>query len=1086
MAHLNGRGNAGAPRHGREGANAQLNRGAGRHGGDGVNLQGHAAPDVQAELAAHGQEEARDDVCRYAHLPGGCLNHRCRYQHPGEDERGVPIWTDGGFSPGCYEVSYLVYNPAEDAPREGGEPLVCDFDERRNMFVPGRLYPEDHPMNFVHLENVRGARIRTPFYYHGPDGALSRSLRVCMLDNGDVRFCLAQGSVLDYGVKEVRPGAVVVSVESQGMGRATGFMRSGVLPPQYELRSAGRNVLYIAPLLSKLVREYCSTAIDSTVAESASAYVLRKYGMFVGVWSDLVKDTVDTVQCAMLVRLAGLRPCRTIDLGAPMRGPSSVISLHVGKNGMVPVRSHSFLTNDPAPMSVPFRENVHVVKAKGTFADGELIVPNPSLTRFMDEQLGGLYTWRARGLPVFRTWGDAPVPVKGETFVRFTGGIPKFGVNTVCTETMMYALTRIVSPRPDEGELRLGEARLIGAAVFGMGHQYAPEGSMFHGGRYFRNRGNIEQFWNKMDWSARSYLTERELGWMEPRRVGGRLQRPTYTRLVAEKPGEVFGALAAINAVTSEIGPNLLYQVLAGTRNMRTNVALNLELTKYTIEKFLHHNVVATDPSYNSAELFRRLNAEVQHVKRKLKMAMVAKVKVHSPGDCMVDVVDLKLKATEPVKPGVTVAGETRFKPTRLIADMKSGSEYAGALATALKATLDGYHTWAEGDMTFDVVLAMKPSKAELNSIFAFVDAGRSRNDTITAAAHSDDKLVSINRHGRKFTYNLDISGCDRSNKTFMHTVLGSVYERLGPAYAKGLVDQCRAPARVTNPANAEESFVFYPNGRGGVTQYSGSVNTTAINTLASVAILGAIGGAVSKLTVAEIDSVDMVEVIKAAAISIGYAVTCTPCDGPDGYRPELMEFLKHSWAPKVNHAYLQPAAILRSFGTMQGAVNATRLGWTEAQYTIARRQHGDMLNRIGSMIVNGLVHEGGSIVNALRERYNQRDAPTEAFGYAAAILLENSSSQKTNEKEKEELDRGIDEAQLRRYYNMRPEDLTELVNKILMSTEGNQYDDYATGCMYTSDYSLAVCDRADCESLGRVGEVPWRAPMGHPGAIGQ
>ncbi len=164
----------------------------------------------------------------------------------------------------------------------------------------------------------------------------------------------------------------------------------------------------------------------------------------------------------------------------------------------------------------------------------------------------------------------------------------------------------------------------------------------------------------------------------------------------------------------------------------------------------------------------------------------------------------------------------------------------------------------------------------------------------------SDDSCIAVRTKDRLWTYNLDISSCDASHRESVFEQLFECTPEVHKNSMRILIEQCQKTIRVTNPQDPNEFVKLKPLI---LCLFSGSTLTTLLNTCCCM-----------RLCCAIIDhGVFTPQGIADAAASVGYILTCDPCD-----RPEDLQFLKHS-PHEINgeyYAMLNLGVPLRASGT--------------------------------------------------------------------------------------------------------------------------------------------------------------------------
>jgi len=1089
--HKGNRGNAGGDRHGW----TERTRGHGAGGKSKVRRDPEPPtekPPPDGDPCA-GQPSAAPSFCAHAlRDPAGlCQNRNCRFDHPGEEGRDPDLWDEAiwNVGRGRYEVTLLVFHPEDrglpsEAPISDGGGAVLGVGTRRSTEChPASLQPRvvwcDHKRGIQHVGTL------VPGEPYGMPAYPGIAFRTARLDDGRLVPAIPAQTYLPHGVEDSGDGWVLLTPFSRAQSAARGFLQRAYTSPSWAHRSSGVQVEICTPWLRRVVHQHSSAKLDCTVGAAASAYMYRHYPVTLPGWSALARDTAAYAEESLGLRVMGRSKRVLLPDEVTASGPPEVMALHHAGN-LRPSSSKIDPLADPLVVPYVLRDRARFFGFRGCIdtAVGEALPPQA-----LEAQRDGIPFdpdgALTRSLPCFRTWGEpSRDPKEGRRFVELRGGGQQFVRYKTNTLDMYSALQRTLAARDDEDVLERAEARLWALA------QWAErDRGRLWGGNPNAILDQPLQPFQPADLRPFPSLTSelesacRELKWPDanPSRPPyiWRTWRTTPRRLARECGPAEYGFHQALGVILRPVGPNTMRKLYDRVGTQKCAFGAELNLAKYSAEQWVYAHVLGLGPHNESLARWRTLVAGVEHEKLKLKLAMVFAQKMHVHDDYITRRVGLKLKPNEPAKFG---------KVTRITADLKAGSEYASPLPMYVKACIDGHHHWMVGKVNVHLFVALKPDKRELADLMRAVLRAAGEVDTVCALVHSDDKLLGVNIGGHAAVFNSDISGCDRSNRSFIHSVLWGAYARFCPHLATGLINQCRAPAEVVNPADPGEMFQVYPDGKGNVVQYSGSVNTTVVNTLASAGLVGAIAASLDHRRTELGAAGLMEEFIRDAATACGYKLTLTECCDSGGILPARMEFLKHSYVPELHLAYLQPAAVLRSFGRMHGGVTATRLGWTEEERAHRMRDPGLMLHRIGSMIVKGLVHEPPStVIRALRERYNDPDAPEDEtlWGYSQRLVAGPASQRSQYDHAGEAIGlvaaerdatthSPIDDAMCARY-GITHDDLDELARKIIAQPPGTSLSDYALTRMLEVDYGVTGCQREDCDRIGTffAGELP-------------
>jgi len=172
----------------------------------------------------------------------------------------------------------------------------------------------------------------------------------------------------------------------------------------------------------------------------------------------------------------------------------------------------------------------------------------------------------------------------------------------------------------------------------------------------------------------------------------------------------------------------------------------------------------------------------------------------------------------------------------------------------------------------------------------------------------SDDSCYACRTPSGVWRVNLDISSCDASHSERLFTKFTELHPR---GHARNdirvLVDQCRAPIKITAPSPINGKRIRVRLRSKQVRLYSGSTLTTVINGFANACIAQAIHSA----------NAQSVEDITTAAQAVGYIVTSEECA-----EFEDIQFLKSSPVQDTEGRYrplLNFGVLLRAFGTCKG-----------------------------------------------------------------------------------------------------------------------------------------------------------------------
>jgi hypothetical protein len=325
-------------------------------------------------------------------------------------------------------------------------------------------------------------------------------------------------------------------------------------------------------------------------------------------------------------------------------------------------------------------------------------------------------------------------------------------------------------------------------------------------------------------------------------------------------------------------------------------------------------------------------------------------------------------------KEGAKCVGDT-MKPPRLFTPYKEGAIAAPWLAAQAKATLEGVHQLQIGRISVHIYCALHPDPEIKKDVFEFADRARASENTLFAALHSDDGLISGNVDGRPFTFNSDVTSCDGSHYEFPFLLLHTGYSQIDVDGADALIRQAALPFKAENPANPAESFFLSPHGKNRPFLGSGSANTTILNTLSMFTNVVHMARCLDEQQVT--DDTDLPSVLALACAEMGYSVRFNSCERGGEYIPELKEFLKSFHDPDNNCAVLMPSAYLRNMFSRTGPITASSFGYSPTEYAIALRRPELLMHRVGSQVVAGLKNEPAHAwLHELRERFDDPVAP--------------------------------------------------------------------------------------------------------------
>jgi hypothetical protein len=411
--------------------------------------------------------------------------------------------------------------------------------------------------------------------------------------------------------------------------------------------------------------------------------------------------------------------------------------------------------------------------------------------------------------------------------------------------------------------------------------------------------------------------------------------------------------------------PNQLYAD-DGFENTRDFIAENLldlvkKCNRTSVQSFLDYTNTSSSWAYYQIYsgilttfqplLSREAAAEIPHVKRALRRLYVNGRRLHTDDDIMVK----EMKAC--VKRELAKYG----KAPRLFVQYGAGAMYANELPEFIKTCIDGLHVYHCNGHTMAVYLMSKPRDAVMDSLFAELKAAMSSPKYAYVIIFSDDSCISgADSNGQSFGLNVDISSNDSSQDIPAFLALYMGMANFHPDRARGLIEQCMLPMRLSNPQNPAESVLVQFKGP---IEGSGTCLTSNLNFLANFQNYLAAFHLWS-------NGMPIREAIVQGAALIGHQVTIEEW-GIYGTELHRAQFLKRSpvlidgrWVTQINLG-----CILRSMGSVDDELVARQLGWSQSQFVASTMTQ--RMQTFFSAVVGGWVHESGnSILNALRERF--------------------------------------------------------------------------------------------------------------------
>jgi hypothetical protein len=423
------------------------------------------------------------------------------------------------------------------------------------------------------------------------------------------------------------------------------------------------------------------------------------------------------------------------------------------------------------------------------------------------------------------------------------------------------------------------------------------------------------------------------------------------------------------------------------------------------------------------------LCSEIDHVKKALR-------KVYVKGELLPDDAPMIKNADADFK-----REDSKFeKVGRMFVKYNSGCMAANELPEYLKILINRTDTQyvhsSRGKIRMQIIRDPKRT-ITLTDLIKLLHLARNEEDYILYVCYGDDCCASGNVLNKQYSFNLDISSCDASNKssTFILTLLKLCLFDTRRACILG--QQCTVPIRIANPDNKDEclTVTFQQPFEG-----SGSTLTTVLNFDALVKIC-------CHLTESLAQHLDFAAIIKSVR-SIGYNITVEDVGTNIPYRVEKFQFLKnslHETSTGELVSSINYGAIFRSFGSFDEIVTPIMCGLSPIEFdSLTYTERMDILL---SGVVAGLKNEPGSIImDALRCRFSK---PTSSFS---------SNFERFQEKEMVSDNRSnfyITTESLCRRYDCLPADLELLAQQILTCECGQIMVSQAITQFFRVDYGV-------------------------------
>jgi hypothetical protein len=470
-------------------------------------------------------------------------------------------------------------------------------------------------------------------------------------------------------------------------------------------------------------------------------------------------------------------------------------------------------------------------------------------------------------------------------------------------------------------------------------------------------------------------------------------------------------------------------------------------LKQFSIRRtsWLYKNIFHATTMVLTPVLSRRMAANLEHQKKKLRQVMVNGQLLHDASGIMVSRPEGELKRED----------AKWLKAGRIYVKYQDGAMYFSEGPEFVKVLINGeYHFWI-GSLEVHIVSCSKLEAVSITEILMLLVQARKNSNFLIFINYGDDSCVSGCVDGHSLTKNLDVSSCDLSNRTLPFLLVLSKLSLFDQERAIGLVKQCTLPIRVRSKDDHEEFFDFkFREPKEG----SGSTCTTILNfdalKILCISIAHHLYALASSLGQDQID-----QTIIMAARSVGYNITIDDCSLDGEFYPEKIQFLKHSLFMTNKNRYvaaLNYGALMRNLGGCDQDITPEKIGVSQPQ--MADLTYPEMMEIMVSGVIKGHVHEpSSSVLEALRSRFckdtseifrcHNLSSERHAYEYVPA---------------KQTLDVGeyiLDESLVRRYSNLTVGDIEYLCEQIRCSQYGCEYNSRAVTEFFRQDYGVSPSD---------------------------
>ncbi len=957
---------------------------------------------------------------------GLCRRRNCQYRHGNETgaevEQGLDslaqrLWF---IEPGVRQAELLVYVDWCDVVYyHSTDPKTSDY---------GKLLPDQ--------------------FYHADLGVVRRAVV-----GGDLFYCIKEKTIVEYQAKEWRYGTILLA-EGDYQPKVAQWFAIETEIPSFTLggHTHPRRQVWVHMHYLKNLRQYFTSArIEERQVQTSMAHLLQKFpllsvtnlerarddGRMVDFKQELLLGTIHYFWYTIQAVQSGMRVLKSgriaPDMIPPMDENETLTRLWI-RDYLGPAGEPWFIQPKDAPV-LPYDVDPRTVFlfGPGTHPAGTTVVRETEVA-LLAKGVPLYYTNIVDGetverrMPVFVTNGAKKCDWRVHAWfeLRVYGEQPSILRND--TENMMVALKRICGKRDGHDELVANELALYLACL-------ALDPQFRHAAR-------------AIDWPG------------VKRDVAG------LRHTIAYAPVHQDVAIGMKRYRDRFCNRGAVRSLLDNVATVVHVGGLMMKQASIKADLFIRAGFAFRSTIDAGVEYHRRVGASLPHLKREERMRYVNGVKIHTTEkkETIVSHGTAKLKK-EKMKYG---------KAGRLFITFNDGCIAGLDIPALAKVSIAGVRMMEFAGLTLILNTVLKPDKTLLRDNFRLMCEARGMHNTIAASNHGDDMIISGNVCGLAFTFNLDVNSCDTSHGRALFTMLQSVYQEFDEQTGLVLVEQCRRPTRVPNPADKLEYFDVYPSGVGEARLASGSPNTTLINSLATAAIAMAVASRFRRQSVQPgdkfiaLESQDVDGMIRSAARAVGYAITLTDCSEDGDFFPERMEFLKHFYCPVTDQAVMCPSAYLRSLGQMIGRPHAARLGWTQEQFDQA--EHHQRMHRCVSMVVNGLVHEPPNVLlDCLRARFNDREAPAVDRDFVPL-----KKSQKLVKQDQDSVMQRVHESILRRY-NVSESELAELVDVLAGIQTGHSVPTVAFSKMMEVDYGIPYAEGQDVRTQHVAPPVGFR-----------